>query len=105
MFRIIPIRIAGKKVSLLLTFIIFSLLLIIVKNSFSQVQWGKESLTRGKVWMTITNSFRLGEVDLPWPFYTLDYPGYSTGADLNDHMTYIEAGGYIIYGERRSNRS
>jgi hypothetical protein len=39
-------------------------------------------------------------VDLPWPFYTLDYPGYSTGANLADKLTYIEAGGYIMYGER-----
>ncbi len=76
------------------------LMLIGAVNVSAQLQWGKESLTRGKVWMTITNAFRLGEVDLPWTFYALDYPGYSTGADLADKLTYIDAGGYAIYGER-----
>jgi hypothetical protein len=87
------------KVGLLLIVSLF-FLLSSTNNLFGQIQWGKESLTRGKLWMTITNSFRLGEVDLPWPFYTLDYPGYSTGADLADKLSYIVSGGYVLYGER-----
>jgi len=81
-------------------FLILFLLLLTATSLYSQVQWGKESLTRGKVWITIANSFRLGEVDLPWTYYTLDYPGFSKGSDLSDAYSYIEAGGYIIYGER-----
>ncbi len=88
-----------KKGSIFIVISIF-LLLSLAENLYGQVQWGKESLTRGKVWLTVANSFRLGEVDLPWTFYSLDYPGYSTGADLWNKLTYIEAGGYIIYGQR-----
>ncbi len=81
-------------------FLVAFMLFGLGQELLGQVQWGKESLTRGKVWVTIANSYRLGEVDLPWPFYALDYPGHSSGSDLSDKPTYIDAGGYAIYGER-----
>jgi hypothetical protein len=62
--------------------------------------WTKKHLTRGKVWVSINNSGTLGPLDLPWPFYTLDYPGHSSGLEQSDKPTYIETGGYAIYGER-----
>ncbi len=79
-------------------------LLLLMLTAFGQTlqaqTWGKESLTRGKVWMTVHNAFRLGEVDLPWPFYSMDYPGHSTGSSQWDKPSYLEAGGYAIYAER-----
>lgn len=94
-------KIKRRNIKIVLFYLFIILLFWGLPNTtLGQAQWSKESLTRGKVWITIENSFRLGQVDLPWPFYTLDYPGYSTGADLWDHLSYIEAGGYIIYGER-----
>lgn len=81
-------------------FIIFNLIFFTGILKSQEIQWGKESLTRGKVWVTLHNAFRLGEVDLPWTYYTLDYPGYSHGADPSDRPAYIISGGYMIYGER-----
>lgn len=67
----------------------------------AQLQNGHESLTRGKVWQTLWNTLQHGNpVDPPSQLFTIDYPGYSTGADWDDHMAYIESGGYQIYGER-----
>ncbi|RKY76594.1 hypothetical protein DRQ07_10060, partial [candidate division KSB1 bacterium] len=76
------------------------LLMGLVGSLSAQAKWNKESLTRGKVWLTIANSLRLGEVDLPWTYYAMDYPGYSTGSNLSDKSSYIQGGGYMIYGER-----
>ncbi|RKY49729.1 MAG: hypothetical protein DRP92_08450, partial [Candidatus Neomarinimicrobiota bacterium] len=85
-------------------FIIFNIT-IFTSNLESQeeIRWKLESLTRGKVWVSVDNSFRLGPIDLPWSYYTLDYPGYSQGADRGDRPAYIVAGGYAIYGERGTN--
>jgi len=67
----------------------------------AQLQIGFESLTRGKMWQSLLNSLQHGNpVDPPSQRYTIDYPGYSTGANWDDHMAYIESGGYQIYGER-----
>ncbi len=84
----------------LINTIVVAIMLFGMGQELQGQTWGKESLTRGKVWMTIANSYRLGEVDLPWPFYTIDYPGHSTGSDLADKTSYIQAGGYAIYGKR-----
>ena len=67
----------------------------------AQTQIGHESLTRGKLWQTLWNTVQHGfPVDPPSQVYTMDYPGYTTGADLWDHLAHIESGGYQIYGER-----
>ena len=67
----------------------------------AQLQLGHESLTRGKVWQTLWNTLQHGNpVDPPSQLFTIDYPGYSSGANWDDHMAYIESGGYQIYGER-----
>lgn len=93
-------KIGGKRISLFAGAIL-ALLLSVTCNVFAQ-QWGRVSLTRGKVWLTMQNSLQYGAemVDLPSAYYALCYPGYSTGADLWDHLAYLVSGGYLIYGER-----
>jgi hypothetical protein len=77
------------------------LLLLVAGNTASAQQWERASLTRGKLWLTMNNAFILGgTVDIGSQYYQLDYPGYSTGADLGDHAGHMQAGGYMIYGER-----
>jgi hypothetical protein len=67
----------------------------------AQVIWGKQTLTRGKLWATIWNSLQYGDpTETENAFHTLDYPGYSKGTDVNDALNYAEAGGYAIYGVR-----
>ncbi|MGH7453515.1 MAG: hypothetical protein ACRENG_19355, partial [bacterium] len=67
----------------------------------AQVQWSRESLTRGKLWMTVWNSLQFGEPVAPGnTYFTLDYPGYSKGARVGDALNYAEAVGFAIYGKR-----
>ena len=67
----------------------------------AQATWNWQSLTRGKVWATMWNSGQCGNVlDPPSILYTLDYPGYTVGADIWDHFAYSPGLGYYIYGER-----
>jgi hypothetical protein len=69
----------------------------------AQVIWGKQTLTRGKLWATIWNSLQYGDpTETENAFHTLDYPGYSKGTDVNDALNYAEAGGYAIYGVRQN---
>ena len=69
----------------------------------AQVVWGKQTLTRGKLWATIWNSLQYGDpTETENAFHTLDYPGYSKGTDVNDALNYSEAAGYAIYGVRQS---
>lgn len=66
-----------------------------------QVTWGKQTLTRGKLWATVWNSLQYGDpTETENGFHTLDYPGYSKGANINDALNYAEAAGYAIYGVR-----
>jgi hypothetical protein len=69
----------------------------------AQVIWGKQTLTRGKLWATIWNSLQYGDpTETENAFHTLDYPGYSKGTDVNDALNYSEAAGYAIYGVRQN---
>lgn len=69
--------------------------------SFAQVTWGKQTLTRGKLWATVWNSLQYGDpTETENAFHTLDYPGYSKGTNINDALNYAEAAGYAIYGVR-----
>ena len=69
----------------------------------AQVVWGKQTLTRGKLWATIWNSLQYGDpTETENAYHTLDYPGYSKGTDVNDALNYAEAGGYAIYGVRQN---
>lgn len=83
-------------------FILFILLYSDQLNA--QVTWNYESLTRGKLWETIWNSFQFGEPNnlFSSPLYTIDYPGYSKGTNASDALNYAEATGYAIYGKRDS---
>jgi len=86
-------------------FVIMVVLLCFMSSGVlqAQIQLGHESLSRGKLWQTIWNSLQHGNpVDPPSQLYSMDYPGYSTGANWDDHMAHIESGGYQIYGERGS---
>ncbi|KAA0226513.1 hypothetical protein EDS67_20345 [candidate division KSB1 bacterium] len=66
-----------------------------------QVTWGKQTLTRGKLWATVWNSLQYGDpTETENGFHTLDYPGYSKGTNINDALNYAEAAGYAIYGVR-----
>lgn len=67
----------------------------------SQVVWNKNTLTRGKLWATLWNSLQYGDpVEVSNAFHTLDYPGYSKGANIDDALNYADAAGYAIYGLR-----
>ncbi len=71
-------------------------------NVKAQVVWSKKTLTRGKLWTTLWNSFQYGDpVEVSNAFHTLDYPGYSKGADIDDALNYADAAGYAIYGLRQ----
>ncbi len=75
--------------------------LLMADLSPAQVVWGKQSLKRGKLWETIWNSLQYGDpTETQNGFFTLDYPGYSKGTNVNDALNYAEAGGYAIYGVR-----
>ena len=67
----------------------------------AQVTWGKQTLKRGKLWVTIWNSLQYGDpTETQNGFHTMDYPGYSKGTNVSDALNYAEAGGYAIYGVR-----
>jgi len=67
----------------------------------AQVTWGKQTLTRGKLWASVWNSLQYGDpTETQNGFFTLDYPGYSKGTNVSDALNYAEAGGYAIYGVR-----
>lgn len=82
--------------------LIFICLIFLFTNAaYSQVTWGKQTLKRGKLWATVWNSLQYGDpTETENAFHTLDYPGYSKGANVNDALNYAEAGGYAIYGVR-----
>ncbi len=82
----------------------FFITILFSGNTFSQVQWGHEDLTRGKLWETIWNSLQYGEPNnlFSSSFYTMDYPGYSKGPDAGDALNYGQATGYCIFGKRDS---
>lgn len=67
----------------------------------AQLQWGGESLTRGKVWETYYNSFQIGlpVSDISDPFFSIEYPGRTVGPIEGDKVSHIEGAGYIMYGE------
>ncbi len=78
------------------------LTLIVTGVMHAQVTWGKQSLTRGKLWSTVWNSLQYGDpTETQNGFFTLDYPGYSKSTNVNDALNYAEAGGYAIYGVRQ----
>ena len=75
--------------------------LISAGTASAQVTWGKQTLKRGKLWATVWNSLQYGDpTETENAYYTLDYPGYSKGTNVNDALNYAEAGGYAIYGVR-----
>lgn len=81
--------------------LVFCLLLLAAGNAPAQVTWGKQTLTRGKLWATVWNSLQYGDpTETENGFHTLDYPGYSKGTNINDALNYAEAAGYAIYGVR-----
>jgi hypothetical protein len=82
-----------------------TLIMTLASNKlYAQVTWNYESLTRGKLWQTIWNSYQYGEPNnlFSSPLFTIDYPGYSKGTDASDALNYAEAAGYAIYGKRDS---
>jgi len=71
--------------------------------SYAQVTWGKQTLKRGKLWVTVWNSLQYGDpTETQHGFYTLDYPGYSKATNVSDALNYAEAVGYAIYGVREN---
>ena len=69
----------------------------------AQVNWGKQTLKRGKLWATVWNSLQYGDpIETSNAFHTLDYPGYSKGTNSADALNYAEAVGYAIYGVREN---
>ncbi|MFA6467407.1 MAG: hypothetical protein WCW35_00790 [Bacteroidota bacterium] len=80
------------------------ILVLICSNILSaQVNWGKQTLKRGKLWATIWNSLQYGDpTETQNGFHTIDYPGYSKGTNVNDALNYAEAAGYAIYGVRQN---
>ncbi|MGE5682235.1 MAG: hypothetical protein ACM34K_15315 [Bacillota bacterium] len=77
------------------------LLVVFSGLSHAQVTWGKQTLTRGKLWATLWNSLQYGDpTETENAFHTLDYPGYSKSSNVNDALNYAEAAGYAIYGVR-----
>ena len=92
-----------KNVRTTVGFVVMVVLLCFMTSGVlqAQIQLGHESLTRGKLWQTIWNSLQHGNpVDPPSQLYTMDYPGYTTGADWDDHMAHVQSAAYQIYGER-----
>ncbi len=89
-----------KKNSYSLMGVLF-LALIHTASLSAQIQWGKETLTRGRCWTTIRNSYQAGSgVDSYSPYFITSYPGYSKGTDLNNTLSYVTGFGYTIYGVR-----
>ncbi|HEX9013733.1 MAG TPA: hypothetical protein VF813_09465, partial [Anaerolineaceae bacterium] len=79
------------------------LLLAAAPLSRAQVTWGKQTLSRGKLWETVWNSLQYGDpTETQNGFFTMDYPGYLKGTNVNDALNYAEAGGYAIYGVREN---
>ncbi len=77
------------------------LLLIQTASLSAQIQWEKETLTRGRNWTTIHNSYQAGQpVDPYSQFFIVNYPGYSKGTDIEDSYNYVTGFGYTIYGVR-----
>jgi hypothetical protein len=77
-------------------------LLTFAANASAQVTWGKQTLTRGKLWATVWNSLQYGDpTETQNGFFTLDYPGYSKATNVSDALNYAEAAGYAIYGVRQ----
>jgi hypothetical protein len=75
--------------------------LLVSSDLFAQ-SWTYSTLTRGKLWSTMSNSLRKGgnAVDPGSVNFTLDYPGYSKGTSYSDALNYAEAAGFAIYGEK-----
>jgi len=95
-YRTRPIKIFPAVV-----FTLAATLLSFSANAHAQVTWGKQTLTRGKLWSTLWNSLQYGDpTETQNAFHTLDYPGYSKGANIGDALNYAEAAGYAIYGVR-----
>ncbi|MCI0513150.1 hypothetical protein L0128_08070 [candidate division KSB1 bacterium] len=86
-----------KRMQIILIFIFINILMPL--SAEAQVVWNKKTLTRGKLWATLWNSFQYGDpVEVSNAFHTLDYPGYSKGANIDDALNYADAAGYAIYG-------
>lgn len=76
-------------------------MLIVSNQTWAQVVWGKQTLNRGKLWETLWNSLQYGDpTETSNSYFTMDYPGYSKGTDIDDALNYAEAAGYAIYGVR-----
>ena len=91
-----------NKINLRITLLNVVLFLLISSTVYSQVQWGYEELTRGKLWQSIWNSYQYGEPNnlFSSSLYTMDYPGYTKGTDAGDALNYGQSVGYCIYGKR-----
>jgi len=93
-------KIDNRKIMKIIAIVIFIHIFIPLTVS-AQVVWNKKTLTRGKLWATLWNSFQYGDpVEVSNAFHTLDYPGYSKSADIDDALNYADAAGYAIYGLR-----
>jgi len=91
----------GNSGAVQILFLTIWLLLVAGTPLQAQITWAKQTLTRGRLWSTLWNSFQYGDpTETENAFYTLDYPGYSKAADLSDALNYCEAAGYTIYGVR-----
>jgi len=86
------------------TFVRFFMLVFLFVSSQSIIVaqgWSKQTLNRGKLWATLHNSLQYGDpTEIINTYHGLDYPGYSKGANIQDALNYIGAGGYAIYGVR-----
>ena len=95
---------ACRRISSIASAQILTLVLVMFSlntNVHAQVTWGKQTLTRGKLWSTLWNSLQYGDpTETENAFHTLDYPGYSKSTNINDALNYAEAAGYAIYGVR-----
>ena len=82
------------------------MVMVLSEMSSAQVIWGKQTLKRGKLWSTVWNSLQYGDpTETENGYYTLDYPGYSKGTNVNDALNYAEAAGYALYGVRNGTAS
>jgi len=80
---------------------VISMFGIIQIESLSAQGWTKQTLNRGKLWATLHNSLQYGDpTEIVNVYHGLDYPGYSKGANIQDALNYLGAGGYAIYGIR-----
>ena len=72
--------------------------LMLVPSAASGQTWSLQHLTRGKVWLSVNNSFSMGgTIDLG-AGYNLAYPGYSFGSNRADTPGHHIGAGYLIYG-------